>query len=252
MNVRNWLSGDGPLNDQHMFLPLTHATVERDHAFMAIPDCQTLMLPVLRAAADGEARIGEVVQRLSDKFGLTADLPETPLDGLEEVAIMESSTIWTALDSIAAWVSSIAIVVAVYQLWFNAWLKAQDVFTEDSLVSARKAVFAHFDDPQQPWPDPRSNDARKVCRKMDEMAGLVPFLGRKKVLQVWSNPIAKAWLLLKPTVDEERCTSHWDGKQPKWRKFEELGKDAVRRNPELEKLRRNVQSNTALSGTEME
>lgn len=37
---------------------------------MAIPDFQTLMLPVLREAATGEKRIGEVVERLADEFGL--------------------------------------------------------------------------------------------------------------------------------------------------------------------------------------
>lgn len=40
---------------------------------MTIPDYQTLMLPVLRAAANGEARIGDVVRQLSDEFGLTAE-----------------------------------------------------------------------------------------------------------------------------------------------------------------------------------
>lgn len=41
---------------------------------MAIPDYQTLMLPVLRAAGDGqEARISEVVERLADDLGLTED-----------------------------------------------------------------------------------------------------------------------------------------------------------------------------------
>ncbi|WP_413207862.1 restriction endonuclease [Rhodospirillum sp. A1_3_36] len=38
---------------------------------MTIPDFQTLMLPVLRASADGEVRIGEVVDRLSDDMALT-------------------------------------------------------------------------------------------------------------------------------------------------------------------------------------
>jgi restriction system protein len=36
-----------------------------------VPDYQSLMLPVLRAAADGEQRIGTVVQRLGDGLGLT-------------------------------------------------------------------------------------------------------------------------------------------------------------------------------------
>ncbi len=40
---------------------------------MSVPDFQTLMLPVLRASADGEVRIGEVVERLADEFGLTEE-----------------------------------------------------------------------------------------------------------------------------------------------------------------------------------
>ncbi|EKE78816.1 restriction endonuclease [Oceanibaculum indicum] len=38
---------------------------------MAIPDFQTLMLPVLKASANGEVHISEVVNRLAIEFGLT-------------------------------------------------------------------------------------------------------------------------------------------------------------------------------------
>lgn len=40
---------------------------------MPIPDFQTLMLPVLTEAAKGEARIGDVVERLAHQFGLTPE-----------------------------------------------------------------------------------------------------------------------------------------------------------------------------------
>src|SRR4029077_181904 len=41
---------------------------------MAIPDYQTLMLPVLKAAGDGkEHRIGEVIDHLALEFGLTEE-----------------------------------------------------------------------------------------------------------------------------------------------------------------------------------
>ncbi|WP_298282900.1 restriction endonuclease [Acidocella sp.] len=40
---------------------------------MAIPDYQSLMLPVLKEAAVGEVRIGEVVARLADHLQLTSD-----------------------------------------------------------------------------------------------------------------------------------------------------------------------------------
>ena len=40
---------------------------------MAIPDFQTLMLPVLRDAQVGEVRIGDVVDRLAEQFGLSVE-----------------------------------------------------------------------------------------------------------------------------------------------------------------------------------
>jgi restriction system protein len=38
---------------------------------MPIPDYQTLMLPVLRHAAEGERRVGDVQDKLADEFGLS-------------------------------------------------------------------------------------------------------------------------------------------------------------------------------------
>ncbi|WP_400767896.1 restriction endonuclease [Methylosinus sporium] len=40
---------------------------------MAIPDYQSLMLPVLSAASQGEIRIGDVVERVADSLALTAE-----------------------------------------------------------------------------------------------------------------------------------------------------------------------------------
>jgi len=40
---------------------------------MAIPDYQSLMLPVLVASSKGEVRIGSVVDDLADQLGLTSD-----------------------------------------------------------------------------------------------------------------------------------------------------------------------------------
>jgi restriction system protein len=46
---------------------------------MAIPDYQTVMLPVLRLAAKGEQRVADVADRVADEFGLTAGERETLL-----------------------------------------------------------------------------------------------------------------------------------------------------------------------------
>jgi restriction system protein len=40
---------------------------------MAIPDYQSLMLPVLSASLNGERRIGEVVESLAEQLGLTRE-----------------------------------------------------------------------------------------------------------------------------------------------------------------------------------
>jgi restriction system protein len=46
---------------------------------MAIPDYQALMLPVLRLAAKGEQRVGDVADRVADEFGLSLEERETLL-----------------------------------------------------------------------------------------------------------------------------------------------------------------------------
>ncbi|MBL8908580.1 MAG: restriction endonuclease, partial [Rhizobiales bacterium] len=40
---------------------------------MPVPDYQSLMLPVLKKAAGGEVRIGDVVEALAEELGLTDD-----------------------------------------------------------------------------------------------------------------------------------------------------------------------------------
>ena len=46
---------------------------------MAIPDYQTLMLPVLQLAAKGEQRVADVADRVADEFGLSLEERETLL-----------------------------------------------------------------------------------------------------------------------------------------------------------------------------
>lgn len=46
---------------------------------MTIPDYQTLMLPVLRLAAEGEQKVADVVDRVADEFGLSAEERQTML-----------------------------------------------------------------------------------------------------------------------------------------------------------------------------
>jgi hypothetical protein len=43
---------------------------------MPSPDYQTLMLPVLRLAADGETRVADVAERIANDLGLTDDVDD--------------------------------------------------------------------------------------------------------------------------------------------------------------------------------
>lgn len=46
---------------------------------MPIPDYQTLMLPVLRLASEGEQRVADVVDRIADEFRMTGEERQTLL-----------------------------------------------------------------------------------------------------------------------------------------------------------------------------
>ena len=55
---------------------------------MPIPDFQTLMLPVLKSAVDGEANIGEVTARLAVDFKLTEEEREQRLPSGRQTTIV--------------------------------------------------------------------------------------------------------------------------------------------------------------------
>lgn len=46
---------------------------------MSIPDYQTLMLPVLRLAAEGETRVPDAAEKLADQIGLSVSQREEML-----------------------------------------------------------------------------------------------------------------------------------------------------------------------------
>jgi hypothetical protein len=73
---------------------------------------------------------------------------------------------------------------------------------------------------------------------MDEVARLVSFLGRKKALDAWDDPFAKAWLVLGPVVKEEQQRWRWP---KKWSAFEYFGQEAIKK---LTREGRNPQRQT--------
>jgi hypothetical protein len=139
----------------------------------------------------------------------------------------------TAVAAIAAVVGSYTVYLAVRQLRFDAWLKAQEIWTTKPFTEARGHIFAHLDGhtPQE-WTNANESEALEVCRRMDEFARLTPYIRKKTVIRVWGSPFAKAWLVLEPVVKRERAKCEWPDK---WQAFEHLGLAALKKHPELRK-----------------
>jgi len=135
------------------------------------------------------------------------------------------------ITAIAALLGAGSLVFVAQQLWFGAWINAQEIFVDEDFVTARGRVYSRI--PNAP-PLVNGNwtaDDYLVCRKMDELARLARYLGffgmgNRLILKVWCDPLAKSWIVLHTLVKEERKKTTG---QPKWAAFEKLGKKATRR-----------------------
>jgi hypothetical protein len=106
---------------------------------------------------------------------------------------------------------------------FQSWLKAQEVWTQDHFRDGRGKIFQRLHSGATAWTEQERQEALEVCRKMDEFAHLLPFLGIERALDVWDDPLAKAWIVLEQVVKDERDRSRW---QTKWKGFEAIGRKA--------------------------
>jgi hypothetical protein len=110
---------------------------------------------------------------------------------------------------------------------FHSWVELQKVWTNDEFVKQRRVIFERVDSReafQAPWGAKDEDIAKWACRKMDEFAYLAQFFGEKRVLLVWDDPLAKAWIVLEEIVTKERDATNW---QEKWSAFSKIGQMAV-------------------------
>jgi hypothetical protein len=154
--------------------------------------------------------------------------------------IWTSATFWSAVSAIAAVFAAIGVFWAAQQFKFSGWIRAQELYTQEDFVEARTEVLKHFGYKQdiKPYIDDETKQyALLVCRRMDQLARLEPYLGRKTILEVWGNQLGKAWMILQKTIDEERKYH-----KKKWDAFEHLGKVARSKfNLEKENIRQAEQ-----------
>jgi len=135
--------------------------------------------------------------------------------------------VFQAIGALSALVACIGIAVAARQLRFNCWLKAQEIFTEDEFVEARRKVYSRLPGRTCELPKEWTPHDHLVSRKMDELVRLAPYLGlfgagKRLILKTWDDPLAKSWIALRPLVEKEQ--ERWP---KKWHVFEEFGKKAA-------------------------
>lgn len=106
---------------------------------------------------------------------------------------------------------------------FESWSKLQEVWTEKRFTENRKQIFERIDNNKTEWTEDEMLVAKSVCQQMDIFSRLDRFVSRDTILDTWHHPVAKAWKILEPIVQEERLKTHWPDK---WSGFEKLGKQA--------------------------
>jgi hypothetical protein len=153
-------------------------------------------------------------------------------------SLISNAVFWYALTAIFTGIASAGIFHAGRQLRFQAWLKAQEIWTAPEFTESRGRIFARLDDKsrswtkEENWTKEEEEEALQVCRKMDEFAGLIPFLPKRIGLRMWGVPFAKAWFMLERIVEKERAKCGW---QDKWHAFNRPGSSALRSHPEARK-----------------
>jgi hypothetical protein len=141
-------------------------------------------------------------------------------------SFLKSDVFWSAVGAIATVIGVVAIFFAISQIRFEAWLKAQEIWTSPEFTALRENLFKRLDSGKLDWSTDEEIEAKKACRKLDELADLIPYLPKKNALKAWGVPYAKAWTILEPIVMKERETNVW---LEKWQAFEKLGKSALKK-----------------------
>ena len=154
-------------------------------------------------------------------------------------------TFWTA---VGALVTIGGIIYAVVQLRSQVFNNLQRIFTDYRFAEARKNVFNMLiekDHEKITYPiiSKLEDDIGIICRKMDEFCHRTPLVSDREKIELWWNPIGKAWGLLQGVVEYEREKAHWNkkgSKKKKWREFENMGQKCLLAFPAKLPSKKNV------------
>ena len=148
----------------------------------------------------------------------------------EWLAAFLAANWWAGVSALATVAAAVGIVLAIKQLRFDAWLKAQEIFVHDDFTNARGRIFRHLQQTSANWDLEDRIAGMLVCRRLDELCRLTPYFAFRKrqarnvVLDTWVVPLGRLWALLAPLVAAERDKVAW---QQKWNAFEVLGREAL-------------------------
>ena len=131
----------------------------------------------------------------------------------------------TIIASVATCFAAYVAYVVVRQLRQAAWLKAQEQWMNPAFLAAREKLF-HFIANVESDSGLTKADCYLICRNLDGFSLLArhftfaDHLGSDEVLDVWSDPIGKSWVLLEGFVELERGNSSWTAK---WKARKDIG-----------------------------
>jgi hypothetical protein len=171
---------------------------------------------------------------------------QSTLVGDKTMDFSEKLQIWTlvltGLRTLATVIAAGGVYFAVKTFRFNTWLKAQVIYTDQEFYKARETVLSHFGFEEESPPtfsNQNKDQALLVCRKMDELAHLKWYVGKKKIIETWGLQMGKSWMILKKLVDEVR---RQDTHPEKWNAFERFAKIAIKKYS-LKKLNQKLAAN---------
>lgn len=193
----------------------------------ALIDSLHLLTQAIKEVVDSNKVSAERMEQLTDAiFRAGATLDSSARLKAEATGGFDWQVFWTAAGVL---ITAAGFLFVWTQLRFNAWLKAQEIFIDKDFTKARGVVFRRLEAAEKTevpikWNyRDKQNIAKLVCRRMDELARLVPFLPKRTALKSWLVPLAKSWKALEPVVRDEQQIMKWEGK---WSAFKKLGKEA--------------------------
>ncbi len=111
--------------------------------------------------------------------------------GGKHYALISNAVFWYALTAIFTGIASVGIILASRQLRFQAWLKAQDIWTASDFTQSRGLSLPAWTTRNETGRQRKKTDGLQVCRKIDEFAGLIPYLPKRIALRLWGVPVRK-------------------------------------------------------------